>query len=237
MTETKFEDQFAAFGPVKGVALSNFQRVVARRLMASWTQIPHVTHNDSVDVTELEAFRKGLPSDKKVSPLIFVVKALAKTLRAFPSFNASLSDDGKTLFLKDYVNIGVAVDGPLGLLVPVLHGADGKDILTLSDELAQLSAQAREKGLPMAAMSGGSMTITSLGGIGGTAFSPIINQPEVAILGVTRTRMEQVWDGEAFQPRLMMPLSLSYDHRVINGADAARFVRRIGEFLGAPAEL
>lgn len=237
MTEMKFEDQFAPYGLVKGVALSNFQRVVARRLTASWTQIPHVTHHDSVDVTEMEAFRKTFHADKKVSPLIFLVKALAKTLRAFPSFNASIAEDGKTLFLKDYVNIGVAVDGPLGLLVPVLHGADGKDIFSLSEELAQLSAQARDKGLPMSAMSGGCMTITSLGGIGGTAFSPIINQPEVAILGVTRTRMAPVWDGTAFQPRLMMPLSLSYDHRVINGADAARFVSHIGELLATPVDL
>lgn len=237
MTEMKFEDQFAPFGSVKGVALTNFQKVVARRLAKSWTEIPHVTHHDSVDVTEMDALRRVLPPEKKVSPLIFLVKALAITLGEFPSFNASLADDGKTLFLKDYVNIGVAVDGPLGLLVPVLHGADAKDVLTLSDELSQLSAQAREKGLPMSAMSGGCMTISSLGGIGGTAFSPIINQPEVAILGVTRTRMAPVWDGTAFQPRLMMPLSLSYDHRVINGADAARFVCRIGELLASPSKL
>jgi len=236
MTEMKFEDQFAPFGSVKGVALTNFQKVVARRLAKSWTEIPHVTHHDSVDVTAMDALRRTLPPEKKVSPLIFLVKALAKTLGEFPSFNASLADDGKTLFLKDYVNIGVAVDGPLGLLVPVLHGADTKDVITLSEELAQLSAQARDKGLPMRAMSGGCMTISSLGGIGGTAFSPIINQPEVAILGVTRTRMAPVWDGTAFQPRLMMPLSLSYDHRVINGADAARFVCRIGELLASPAE-
>lgn len=237
MTEMKFEDQFAPFGEVKGVALSNFQKVVARRLSKSWTEVPHVTHHDSVDVTEMDAFRRTLPSGKKVSPLIFLVKALAVTLGEFPSFNASLAEDGKTLFLKDYVNIGVAVDGPLGLLVPVLHDALAKDILTLNDELAQLSAQARDKGLPISAMSGGCMTITSLGGIGGTAFSPIINQPEVAILGVTPSRMAPVWDGTAFQPRLMMPMSLSYDHRVINGADAARFVCRIGDLLATPADL
>ena len=237
MTEFKFEDQFTPFGAVTGVALSNFQKVVARRLTKSWTEIPHVTHHDDVDVTAMDAFRKALPADQKVSPLIFVVKALAAALREFPSFNASLADDGKTLFLKDYVNIGVAVDGPLGLLVPVLHGADSKDLPTLNAELAALSAQARDKGLPMSAMSGGCMTISSLGGIGGTAFSPIINQPEVAILGVTQSRMAQVWVGAGFQPRLMMPLSLSYDHRVINGADAARFVRRIGELMAAPKDL
>jgi pyruvate dehydrogenase E2 component (dihydrolipoamide acetyltransferase) len=237
MTEMKFEDQFAPFGEIKGVALSNFQKVVARRLFKSWSEIPHVTHHDDVDVTEMDAFRQALPAEKKVSPLVFLVKALAKTLRDFPTFNASLADDGKTLFLKDYVNIGVAVDGPLGLLVPVLQSADHKDLFSLGEELKQLSAQARDKGLPMSAMSGGCMTITSLGGIGGTAFSPIINQPEVAILGVTRTRMAPVWDGAAFKPRLLMPLSLSYDHRVINGADAARFVRRIGDFLAVPADL
>jgi pyruvate dehydrogenase E2 component (dihydrolipoamide acetyltransferase) len=237
MTEFKFEDQFTPFGAVTVVALSNFQKVVARRLTKSWSEIPHVTHHDDVDVTAMDAFRKASPADQKVSPLIFVVKALAAALREFPSFNASLADDGKTLFLKDYVNIGVAVDGPLGLLVPVLHGADSKDLPTLNGELAALSAQARDKGLPMSAMSGGCMTISSLGGIGGTAFSPIINQPEVAILGVTQSRMTHVWVGEGFQPRLMMPLSLSYDHRVINGADAARFVRRIGELLAAPEDL
>lgn len=237
MTEMKFEDQFAPFGSVKGAALTNFQKVVARRLAKSWTEVPHVTHHDSVDVTEMDAFRRSFASGEKVSPLIFLIKALATALGEFPSFNASLADDGKTLFLKDYVNIGVAVDGPLGLLVPVLHDVNTKQIVTLNEELAQLSAQARDKGLPMSAMSGGCMTITSLGGIGGTAFSPIINQPEVAILGVTRTRMAPVWDGTAFQPRLMMPLSLSYDHRVINGADAARFVCRIGELLASPSML
>lgn len=237
MTEMKFEDQFAPFGTVTGVAMSNFQKVVARRLTKSWTEIPHVTHHDDVDVTEMDSFRRSLPANQKVSPLIFLVKALATCLREFPSFNASLADDGKTLFLKDYVNIGIAVDGPLGLLVPVLHSADIKDVQTLGGELANLSAQARDKGLPMSSMTGGCMTISSLGGIGGTAFSPIINQPEVAILGVTQTRMAPVWDGAAFQPRLMMPLSLSYDHRVINGADAARFVRRIGDLLAAPADL
>jgi pyruvate dehydrogenase E2 component (dihydrolipoamide acetyltransferase) len=237
MTDMKFEDQFAPFGAVDAVAMTNFQKVVARRLTKSWTDIPHVTHHDSVDVTEMDALRRSLPPERRVSPLIFLVKAVAAALGEFPSFNASLSDDCKTLFFKKYVNIGIAVDGPLGLLVPVLHNVDGKDMPTLSAELAALSAQARDKGLPMSAMMGGCMTISSLGGIGGTGFSPIINQPEVAILGVTRTQMAPVWDGSAFQPRLMMPLSLSYDHRVINGADAARFVCRIGQLLAAPSAL
>lgn len=237
MTPTSPEDQYAAFGAVETVPLSGFQKVVARRLTQSWTQIPHVTHHDDIDVTVLDAHRKALGPDVRISPLIFLAKALAHALAAFPNFNASLSDDGKTLVLKKYFHIGIAVDGPLGLLVPVLRDVDGKDVATLAAELAALSAQARDKGLPMTAMSGGCMTITSLGGIGGTGFTPIINQPEVAILAVTPSRMQPVWDGAAFQPRLMMPLSLSYDHRVINGADAARFVRAIGQSLAEPETL
>jgi pyruvate dehydrogenase E2 component (dihydrolipoamide acetyltransferase) len=235
MTEPKFEDQFTPFGSIESVALTNFQKVVARRLTKSWSEIPQVTHHDDVDVTELEALRKSLAKDVKLSPLIFLAKALAIALAEFPTFNSSLADDGKTLVLKKYFNIGIAVDGPLGLLVPVLRDVDTKDLPTLSAELAELSALARDKGLPMSAMTGGCMTISSLGGIGGTGFTPIVNQPEVAILGVTQSRIMPVWDGVAFQPRLMMPLSLSYDHRVINGADAARFVRRLGALLNDPA--
>ena len=237
MTELKFEDQFAPFGDVESVAQSNFQKVVARRLTKSWTEIPHVTHHDDVDVTELNALRNTLNHDKKISPLIYLAKALARALSEYPTFNSSLAEDGKTLFLKKYFNIGIAVDGPLGLLVPVLRDVDTKDVHSLNAELSELSALARGKGLPMSAMAGGSMTISSLGGIGGTGFTPIVNQPEVAILGVTKSRMMPVWDGSDFQPRMMMPLSLSYDHRVINGADAARFVRRIGELLAQPSDL
>ncbi|HMO75628.1 MAG TPA: 2-oxo acid dehydrogenase subunit E2 [Sphingopyxis sp.] len=237
MTDTSPEAQFAPFGAVETVPTSNFQRVVARRLTQSWTQIPHVTHHDDVDVTALDTHRRTLTGPVKISPLIFLIKALAQAMAEFPQFNASLSEDGKTLILKKYCHIGIAVDGPLGLLVPVLRDADRKDVATLAAELADFSAQARDKGLPMSAMSGGCMTITSLGGIGGTGFTPIINQPEVAILAVTPSRMQPVWDGAAFQPRLMMPLSLSYDHRVINGADAARFVRAIGRALAEPEAL
>jgi len=237
MTEPKFEDQFAPFGAIETAPLSNFQKIVSRRLARSWTESPHVTHHDKIDVTAMDAHRKALGGEVKISPLIFLVKALAKVLGEFPSFNASLSDDGKTLATKKYFNVGIAVDGPLGLLVPVLRDVDAKDLVTLATELAALSAQARDKGLPMSAMMGGCMTISSLGGIGGTAFTPIINQPEVAILGVTRSRIKPAWDGETFQPRLMMPLSLSYDHRVINGADAARFVRRLGDLLASPSAL
>lgn len=234
MTQPSPEEYFAQFGAVETVPLSKFQQVVARRLTQSWTEIPHVTHHDDVDVTALEAHRKTMAGEGKISPLIFLAKALAVCLREFPQFNASLAPDGKTLLRKSYYHVGIAVDGPLGLLVPVLRDADSRDIRALAADLSELSAQARSKGLPMSAMEGGSITITSLGGIGGTGFTPIINQPEVAILGVTQSRMVAVWDGTAFQPRMLMPLSLSYDHRVINGADAARFVRRIGELLAAP---
>jgi pyruvate dehydrogenase E2 component (dihydrolipoamide acetyltransferase) len=231
------EAPFTPFGAVESVPLSGFQKVVARRLSHSWRTVPHVTHHDDVDVTALDTYRKSLSPDVKISPLIFLAKSLARTLVEFPAFNASLSEDGLTLVYKKYVHIGIAVDGPLGLLVPVLRNVDSKDLATLAAELANLSAQARSKGLPMALMSGGCMTITSLGGIGGTGFTPIINPPEVAILGVTPSRSVAVWDGAAFQPRLMMPLSLSYDHRVINGADAARFVRRLGALLAEPESL
>ncbi|MFZ4747910.1 MAG: 2-oxo acid dehydrogenase subunit E2 [Sphingomonas sp.] len=237
MSEQQFEDQFAPFGAIESLPLSNFQKVVARRLAKSWSEIPHVTHHDEVDVTDMDAYRRSSPVESKVSPLVFVVKALAAVMAEFPGFNASVAEDGKTLVLKKYFNVGVAVDGPLGLLVPVLRDVDKKDLATLNIELSELSAQARSKGLPMSAMTGGSMTVSSLGGIGGTGFTPIINQPEVAILGITKSRTLAVWDGAAFQPRLMMPLSLSYDHRVINGADAARFVRRIGGLLAEPSAL
>jgi pyruvate dehydrogenase E2 component (dihydrolipoamide acetyltransferase) len=231
------QDYFAQFGEVEVKPMTAFQKVVARRLTQSWTGIPHVTHHDDVDVTAVEDHRKALAAEVKVSPLIFLAKALASALKAFPTFNASLSDDGTQLIFKQYVNIGIAVDGPLGLLVPVLRDVDSRDVTTLGAELRELAERARAKGLPMSAMEGGSMTITSLGGIGGTGFTPIVNQPEVAILGVTPSRMMPVWDGTAFQPRLMMPLSLSYDHRVINGADAARFCRHIADTLARPDAL
>lgn len=229
---------FEQFGPVAPVELSKFQQVVARRLSQSWSSIPHVTHQDDVDVTALEAHRKSLAqAGTKISPLIFLVKAVAAALKAYPDFNASLSEDGKMLFRKSYFNIGIAVDGPLGLLVPVLRNVDTRSVEDLADELKTLSATAREKGLPMTMMEGGSMTISSLGGIGGAGFTPIINPPEVAILGVTQTRIAPVWSGAAFEPRAMMPLSLTYDHRVINGADAARFVRHLADILAQPQHI
>ncbi len=230
------EAYFAKFGAIETKPMTAFQTIVARRLTQSWTAIPHVTHHDDVDVTALEAHRKSADAPK-ASLLVYLVKALAAALKAFPTFNASLSEDGATLILKQYVHVGIAVDGPLGLLVPVLRDADRKDVASLAAELREVVERARSKGLPMSVMEGGSMTITSLGGIGGTGFTPIVNQPEVAILGVTPSRMTPVWDGTAFQPRLLMPLSLSYDHRVINGADAARFCRHIASSLAAPETL
>lgn len=229
---------FGNFGPVEAEPLSKFQQIVAKRLTASWQAIPHVTHHDDIDVTVLEAHRKALVAQgSKVSPLIFLIKALAQALVAYPTFNTSLSQDGKSLIRKNYYHIGVAVDGPLGLLVPVLRDVDKKSVVELGAELAAFAARARDKGLPMDVMQGGSMTVSSLGGIGGTIFTPIINPPEVAILGVTKTRMVAHWNGESFEPRAMMPLSLSYDHRVINGADAARFLRKVADLLAEPQAL
>jgi len=232
---SQIEDIARAFGEVEVTALSKFQKVVGRRLTQSYVQIPHVTHYDDVDVTALETFRSAMPA--KISPVPFLVRALAKVLGEFPNFNASLSEDGSSLITKRYVHVGVAVDGPLGLLVPVIRDVDRKDVAAIAAELAGFISRARNKGLPMDDMIGGSMTVTSLGGIGGTGFTPIINQPEVAILGVCPSVTKPVWNGAAFEPRLMMPLSLAYDHRVINGAEAARFVRRLAVLLGDPATL
>lgn len=227
----EFADYMASFGPVEKVARTRIERVVAGTMAANASTIPHVTHHDMVDVTVLEAYRRALPTDDRVSPLIFLVKAVVSALRAFPRFNASLSPNGDSLILKQYCHVGIAVDGPLGLLVPVLRDCDTKDVVTLAKELREVSKQARDKGLSGAQMSGGCFTISSLGGIGGEYFTPIINAPDVAILGVCGIRTQPHWDGHAFVPREMLPLSLSYDHRIINGADAARFVRHIGQTL------
>ena len=221
---------FAPFGVTETAPRTRFQKIVAKTLTANASTIPHVTHHDDVDVTGLEANRQA-QTEGKASPLIYLIKAVVDALKDYPQFNASLSADGETLVLKKYFNIGIAVDGPLGLLVPVLRDCDSKDIPALAAELKEVSGLARAKGLSMDRMSGGCFSISSLGGIGGTYFTPIINAPEVAILGVTGIRTQPVWTGSAFEPRKILPLSLSYDHRVINGADAARFVRRIGEAL------
>ncbi|MBJ7483092.1 2-oxo acid dehydrogenase subunit E2 [Brevundimonas sp.] len=231
MTDTSAEDYFASFGPVRIVDRTRVQKFVAKTMTTNFTTIPHVTHCDDVDVTELEAYRRSLTPDQKVSPLVFLIKAVVHALKAFPHFNSSVAPDGGSLILKDYFHIGIAVDGPLGLLVPVLRDCDQKDVGQLSAELKDVSLLARTKGLSMDRMSGGCISISSLGGIGGTYFTPIINAPEVAILGATGIQTRPVWDGHAFVPRQILPLSLSYDHRVINGADAARFVRHIGASL------
>jgi pyruvate dehydrogenase E2 component (dihydrolipoamide acetyltransferase) len=224
---------FAKFGEIERQPRSRINKLSAANLARNWAMIPHVTQHDEADITEMEAFRKKLGEenkDVKVTPLVFLIKAAVAALKKFPNFNASL--DGEELVLKKYFHIGIAVDTPDGLVVPVIRDADRKGLLELSRELAELSAKAREKKLAPADMQGGCFSISSLGGIGGTAFTPIINAPEVAILGVSRSATKPVWSGGEFAPRLMLPLSLSYDHRVIDGAAAARFTSYLGQVLG-----
>ena len=224
---------FAKFGPVETQPLSRIQKLSGQNLARNWAMIPHVTQFDEADITEMEAFRKQLgeeSKDTKVTPLVFLIKAAVAALKAFPKFNASL--DGDTLVLKRYVHIGIAVDTPDGLVVPVIRDCDQKGLLDLARELGEISKKARDKKLSPADMQGGCFSISSLGGIGGTAFTPIINAPEVAILGVSRSSTKPVWNGKDFAPRLMLPLSLSYDHRVIDGADAARFTSFLARSLG-----
>jgi pyruvate dehydrogenase E2 component (dihydrolipoamide acetyltransferase) len=223
---------FAKFGPIETQPLSRIKRLSGPRLHASWLNVPHVTHADEADVTDLEAYRRELDSAAKiegyrVTLLAFLLKASVSALKTFPEFNSSLSPAGDSLVLKRYYHLGVAVDTPGGLVVPVLRDVDRKGVAELSRELATVSQTARDGKLTPADMSGGTFTISSLGGIGGIHFTPIVNAPEVAILGVVRARTVPVWDGEAFQPRLMLPLSVSYDHRVIDGALAARFTRHL----------
>ncbi len=225
---------FAKFGPTEQQPLTKIQRITGANLARNWAMIPHVTQHDEADITEVEAFRKQLGKENKaikVTPLVFLIKAVVATLKEFPRFNASLNSSGETLTLKKYFHIGIAVDTPDGLVVPVLRDCNQKGLLELAAELATLSVQARDKKLGPADMSGGCFSISSLGGIGGTAFTPIINAPEVAILGVSRSKIQAVWNGEAFTPRLLLPLSLSYDHRVIDGAAAARFTRYLSRTL------
>ena len=224
---------FAKFGPVESKPLSRIQKLSGANLARNWAMIPHVTQFDDADITEMEAFRKKLGEenkDTKVTPLVFLIKAAVAALKKFPAFNASL--DGENLVLKQYFHIGIAVDTPDGLVVPVIRDADRKGLLELAKELGEISAKARDKKLTPADMQGGCFSISSLGGIGGTAFTPIINAPEVAILGVSRSAMKPVWNGSEFTPRLVLPLSLSYDHRVIDGAAAARFTAYLAQVLG-----
>jgi pyruvate dehydrogenase E2 component (dihydrolipoamide acetyltransferase) len=231
---------FAAFGAVEVKPLSRIQQLTAGFLTRNWVMIPHVTHHDDADVTALDVVRKQIGSqhaDVKITLLPFLMKAAVAALANFPAFNASLDASGKSLVLKKYFHIGVAVDTPSGLLVPVIRDCDKKSVVELAREVATISAKARTKGLAMSEMSGGCFSISSLGAIGGTAFTPIINAPEVAILGVTSTTWKPQRKGDAIDWRLMLPLSLSYDHRVINGADAARFTRYLAEVLAEPQRL
>lgn len=229
----------AAYGPVEEEPLSRFAKIASDNLSAAQQQIPAVTHHDRADMTAVEAFRKSLGVEAKergvrMTALAFHVKALARALKRFPRFNASLSADGNDLVLKRYVDIGIAVDTPHGLMVPVVRGADRKGLWQIAADITDLAARACERKVKPEEMGGASMSISNLGGIGGRHFSPIVNPPEVAILGITRASMEPVWDGEAFQPALMCPLDLSYDHRVINGADAARFLTHYAGLLSDP---
>lgn len=227
---------FAKFGEIETRPLTRIQKLAGPRLQASWINLPHVTQHDLADITELEKKRqqmKGPAKEKGISltPLAFIMKACIATLKEFPKANASLSEDGDSLVFKKYYHLGFAADTENGLMVPVIHDADRMDVYELAEALALLSAAAREGKLKAPQMQGASFTISSLGGIGGTAFTPIVNAPEVAILGVSRSSMQAVWNGSAFEPRLMLPLSLSYDHRVIDGAYAVRFTTHLCQAL------
>ena len=227
---------FAKFGAVESRPLSRIQKISGANLHRNWVTIPHITQHDEADITDMEAFRKQLGEEYakqgiKITPLAFLLKAAVVTLQQFPNFNASLDASGENLVLKKYFHIGVAVDTPDGLMVPVLRDVEQKGIVQLAKELGEISARARDKKISAAEMQGGCFTISSLGGIGGTAFTPIINAPEVAILGVSRASMKPVYKDGEFVPRLMLPLSLSYDHRVIDGAAAARFTTYLGQVL------
>jgi len=229
---------FSKFGEVEEVELTRIQRISGPNLHRNWVTIPHVTQFDEADITELETFRKAeneqlakRKADVKFTPLVFIMKAVAKALQEYPVFNSSLHPDGEHLIMKKYIHIGIAVDTPNGLVVPVIRDVDKKGIVELSRELTDVSLRARDGKLKAADMKGGCFSISSLGGIGGTAFTPIVNAPEVAILGVSKSDMKPVWNGKEFEPRLMLPLSLSYDHRVIDGAVAARFSVYLSQVL------
>jgi pyruvate dehydrogenase E2 component (dihydrolipoamide acetyltransferase) len=233
---------FAAFGAVETKPLTRIQKISGGRLHASWVNLPHVTQFDEADITDLEELRNKLKAKAaeqgiKLTPLAFIIRACVRALRHFPTFNSSLDASGENLILKKYMHIGFAADTPNGLMVPVVRDADHMDIYEVARALSELSEKARTGTLNVAQMQGGSFTISSLGGIGGTAFTPIINAPEVAILGVSRSAMKPVFKDGAFVPRLMLPLSLSYDHRVIDGALAARFTTYLVQVLGEPRSL
>jgi pyruvate dehydrogenase E2 component (dihydrolipoamide acetyltransferase) len=234
--KAKLVAYFGGFGPIAAEPLSRIQAAIARAMERNWSTIPHVTHHDEIEITEGDRIirARNASGAERASLLAYLIKACVATLRAFPRFNASLDGDGAALILKGYYNIGVAVDTPRGLLVPVIRGCDVKSAAEITAEIEAVSAKARDKGLAYQAMEGGSFTVSSLGAIGGTGFTPIINAPDVAILGVTKALVRAVFRDGGFQPGLMLPLSLSYDHRVINGADAARFlVQLAADFASA----
>ena len=227
---------FEKFGPVETKKLSRIKKISGSALHRNWVTIPHITQHDEADITELEAFRKSLAKDAvkagvKITPLALVMKAAVAALKKFPEFNSSLTPEGDALFIKQYFHIGVAVDTPEGLVVPVIRDVDKKGIFEIAEELGAVSSKARDGKLGPADMSGGTFSISSLGGIGGSHFTPIVNAPEVAILGVARSTMKPIWNGTEFTPRLLLPLSLSYDHRVIDGAEGARFITHLNQIL------
>ena len=230
------EVDFSKFGEIETQDLPRIKKISGKNLHRVWLNIPAVTHHDEVDITDLENFRKELKDEAakqgvRITLLAFIMKALAANLKQFPTFNSSLTPDGERLILKKYFHIGVAVDTPNGLVVPVIRDVDQKSVYDLARDLGEMSVKARDGKLKSQDMQGGSMTISSLGGIGGTAFTPLVNAPEVAILGLTRSRMQPIWNGKEFIPRLMQPVDVSYDHRVIDGAEAARFVASLGKYL------
>jgi pyruvate dehydrogenase E2 component (dihydrolipoamide acetyltransferase) len=232
----------AAFGAVEVKPLNRVQKISGPRLQAAWINIPHVTQFDESDITELETLRgslkeKAAAAGVKVTPLAFIIQAAVRAMREFPVLNSQLDESGQNLVFKKFFNVGFAADTPNGLLVPVIKGADKLDVFAVAKALGDLSGKAREGKLPGADMQGAGFTISSLGGVGGTMFTPIINSPEVGILGVSKSAMKPVWDGKAFQPRLMLPLSFSYDHRVIDGAMGARIAKFFADTLARPKDL
>lgn len=227
---------FSQFGETETEELGRIKKISGKFLHTSWLNVPHVTQFDECDITEMDQFRKDMKATAekqgvKLTPLVFVMKAVVKALQDYPSFNASLSPDGQSIIKKKYYNIGIAVDTPNGLVVPVVKDVDKKGIYDLSRDLMELSAKARDGKLSPADMSGGCFTISSLGGIGGTQFTPIVNAPEVAIMGLSKAKMQPVWNGKEFEPRLMMPFSVSYDHRAVDGAEGVRFTTTVSQYL------
>ncbi|MFM2320694.1 MAG: hypothetical protein RLZZ215_3315, partial [Pseudomonadota bacterium] len=232
------EIDFSQWGEIETVRLNRINQLTGEFLHRNWLNIPHVTQFDQADITDLEAFRQELNFEQekikaaKITPLVFIMKAVVAGLKAYPRFNSSLDPSGEMLIQKKYYHIGIAVDTPDGLVVPIIRDVDKKSLLQLSDDLKEVSTKARERRLKPADLQGSCFSISSLGGIGGTHFTPIINAPDVAILGISKSSMQPIWNGKEFTPRLMLPLSLSYDHRVIDGADGARFTTFLAKMLG-----